>query len=137
MLMLTPNHLLYQKGFLALLHHPPRSMLDRNSAFGSCRAPPAVKQALNLAVSYFTSTGDFLPGSPPNGPMQEHLSLPSSGPMPPTGLPLSCADGEILTGHNIQLNRQTTLETVYYYPPTRWSNIQKPASTVELDMFSL
>jgi hypothetical protein len=80
------------------------------------RAPPAVKQALDLAVSYFTSIGDFLPASPPNGPMQEHISLSSSGPTPPTGLPLSCADGEILTRHNIQLNRQTTLETVYYYP---------------------
>lgn len=81
----------------------------------STQAPSVVKHALDLAVSYFTSIGNIPPMPPSSQPIPLHAQLSLSGPTPP-GLPLSRADSEIPTRQNVQLNRQTTLETVYYYP---------------------
>jgi hypothetical protein len=83
----------------------------------STQAPSAVKHALDLAVSYFTSIGNIPPMPPSSQPIPQHIQLLLPGPSPTApGLSLSWADSEILTRHNAQLNQQTTLETVYYYP---------------------
>jgi len=65
-------------------------------------APLAVKEALELAVSYFTDAGNASP----------HLQL--TPPPDITGPPVIPSNTIIY--RNIQINRQTTLETVYYYP---------------------
>lgn len=65
-------------------------------------APLAVKEALELAVSYFTKAGNASP----------HLQL--TPPQDITGP--SVIPSNTIVHFNIQINRQTMLETVYYYP---------------------
>ena len=73
------------------------------------QAPPAVKQALDFAVSYFTGTRNV--GPPVWSQVSSHLH-PATPPNTNT-LPIVPLDTTVC--HNIQINRQTTLETVYHY----------------------
>lgn len=73
------------------------------------QAPPAVKQALDFAISYFTGTGNV--GPPVWSQAGSHL-CPAT---PPNTNPLPIVPLDTTVCHNIQINRQTTLETVYHY----------------------
>ena len=85
---------------------PQLKILSKLSGLSnSSEAPLAVKQALDLAVSYFTHAGNASNAS-------RHLQL--SPPPDITGPPI--IPSNTIIHHNIQINRQTTLETVYYYP---------------------
>jgi hypothetical protein len=65
-------------------------------------APLAVKEAVELAVSYFTDARNASP------------RLQLTPPPDITGPPV--IPSNTIVHCNIQINRQTTLETVYYYP---------------------
>jgi hypothetical protein len=75
----------------------------------SLQAPPAVKQALDFVVSYFTSTGNV------GLPIWSQAGLHLHPATPPNTNPLPIIPSDTIVRHNIQINRQTTLETVYYY----------------------
>ena len=75
----------------------------------SPQAPLVVKQALDFAVSYFTGTGNV--GPPVWSQADSHLR--PATPLNTILLPIIPSD--TIIHHNIQINRQTTLETVYYY----------------------
>jgi hypothetical protein len=73
----------------------------------SPQAPLPVKQALDFAVSYFTSAGNV------GVWLQAGSHLRPATPQNTTPPPIIPSD--TIVHHNIQINQQTTLETVYYY----------------------
>lgn len=84
------------------------SSLASSGPINSLQAPPSVKHALELVVSYFTNT------------ITSHTVNSSTLPTLPLAdtqtLNLPPSPQKLLTRHQIPINRQTCLETVFYYP---------------------
>jgi len=85
----------------------------------SLQAPSAVKQALDIVVSYFTSMGNV------GLPIWSQAGLHLHPATPPNTNPLPIIPSDTIVRHNIQINRHTTLETVYYYTLTPSWSIRK------------
>src|ERR1700683_4036974 len=96
LLSLSKENVSPQLDFLSRLHDLP--ILPQ--------APLAVKRALDFVVLYFTSTGNV-------GPLQAGSHLHPT--TPPNTNPLPVIPLDTTVCYNIQINCQTTLETVYYY----------------------
>lgn len=92
---------------------------DYLNASSPSQAPPQVRHALDLAMQFFS--GSYSPSSLSSTLLNHSLpsntlSLPNAGSSAPDLLPSYTNTDPISIEYNIQINRQTTLSTVYHYP---------------------